>query len=88
MQPAHHCLPRKNNFKKEPVLIQDILDKKLENKEKTDVPTQPKTNRPWVAKEVDMNKMTTRTSRMISLLPSTRNIQTRRRKSCQANTPE
>lgn len=67
IQAAHHCIPRKEKVKGGPFLMEDILEKKLSEKDRTDVPTQPKMNRPWVAKEIDLNKITARTSRLKSI---------------------
>lgn len=88
IQPAHHCIPRKERPKNEPFAMEKILEKKLPEKERTDVPTQPKMNRPWIAKEIDLNKITARTSRMKSIAEDHKNSQILRRKSCQGATPE
>lgn len=68
--------------------MEKILEKKLPDKDRTDVPTQPKMNKPWIAKEIDLNKITARTSRMKSIADDNKNSQILRRKSCQGSTPE
>ena len=52
-----------------------------------DVPTQPKGNRPWVAQELDLNRLTTKTSRMVAVEGKDSSSKILRRKSCHYKTP-
>ena len=64
MQPAHYCLAKPECYKNMVSPFEEVLNRKLLEKERMDIPTQPKTNRPWVANETDMNTLATRTSRL------------------------
>jgi hypothetical protein len=51
--------------------------------EKTDIGTKPKICKPWVAKQIDMNKETTKTNRLQSIHKKANQTNQLRRKSCQ-----
>jgi len=45
-------------------------------------------NRPWIAKEIDLNKLTTKRVRITTVLTKAEDTQILRRKSCQHTTPD
>ena len=52
MEPAHHCLAKPNNQRIPSSPFEELLNKKLLDMDRGDIPTQPKRSRPWVAKEL------------------------------------
>ena len=85
MEPAHECLAKRNSFKNIASPFEEILNKKLLEKEKVDIPTQPKANRPWIARQTDMNSLATRTSRLKPIESKNESGESDRRKSCHYN---
>lgn len=49
IEPAHHCLANRKLSSDKPSVFDELLNKKLLEKEGLDIPTQPKANRPWLA---------------------------------------
>lgn len=85
MQPAHYCLAKPECFKNIASPFEEVLNRKLFEKERMDIPTQPKTNRPWVANEADMNTLATRTSRLKPIEQKNESKGNLRRISCHYN---
>lgn len=92
MEPAHHCLAKRYSLRtpsSPSSPFENFLNNKLLEKDRvdTDVPTKPKGNRPWVAQELDLNRQTTKTSRIAAAKGKNNSSKILRRKSCHYNTP-
>ena len=92
MEPAHHCLAKRNSFRTTstpPSPIESLISKKLLEKDQVemDIPTQPRGNKPWVAQEFDLNILATKTSRLGPFETKNGSTKILRRKSCHYNTP-